>query len=420
LGPRNENPLFFFKQALTSGMSPASSKGPPNQGPRRTPIPAPNPDSNTIPLMNRGWYLAIEYPILSATPDFQRRLESTRKLGRFQELLEDDGSITFRNLLRADQLKDAWNILNALQAWKAKVQLYLNGSPISWKLASDIAWCAGYLVGEDPCYGDAKARRLEVGCEAKIQFAPFHWSRREDKRRHVFSFARLAPDLGLRFEVEGILEFLGRSQLARDCPMSPIHHRERWEQALQPVSLHELGWQHSLSLAKRHRLTLGENYKTREHSFLPKSYNHGLLGQVPLELRLLDGQPALFKLEDPSTLLDRAFHGFRPYARSSRMVSAFVSGDSESAFRWIATVPRRSSRSLPSRTSCSSGPKTSVSGLATTSRPSRRTPRDTTFGSPRPSRSFAANQRSSVARMPSLPSLPNLPSRKMSEASAPR
>lgn len=257
--------------------------------------------------MNRGWYLAIEYPILSATPDFQRRLESTRKLGRFQELLEDDGSITFRNLLRADQLKDAWNILNALQAWKAKVQLYLNGSPISWKLASDIAWCAGYLVGEDPCYGDAKARRLEIGCENKLQFAPFHWSRREDKRRHVISFARLAPDLGLRFDVDGILEFLGRSQLARDCPVSPIHQRERWEQALKPVSLNELGWQRSLSLAKRHRLSLGENYKTREHSFLPKSHNHGLLGQVPLELRLLDGQPTLFKLEDSQPFATELF-----------------------------------------------------------------------------------------------------------------
>ncbi|MDF1662525.1 MAG: hypothetical protein P1V97_12190 [Planctomycetota bacterium] len=249
---------------------------------------------------DRGWYLAVEYGLLPGKERFLKRLEKIRDLGTFKELLESGGSITYRNLFRQTELQDAWALMTAVQSWKKKVTLYLNGRPLDWKDASQIVWCGGYLEKENPCRGDASARRYDVGCNNKLNFAPFQFDRVEDSRRHIMTFAELRSDAHYHFDCDAIRDFLSEGDCAKYCPLSPARQNLPLEEMFQPLSTQKLGWQVVLRMSKELERKLGAAALKRDHAFQKSSSASSMIGPMPLEINEVGGQASLFLANDPS------------------------------------------------------------------------------------------------------------------------
>lgn len=256
-----------------------------------TKAPAPeNTDSQALAWANRGWYLALEYKQLPGKDRFQKRLKKFKELGRFQELLEAGGQITYRNLFRIDQLKDAWKLMTALKGWRQKVKLYLNGEELSWKDGSQIVWCAAYLAEEQPCRGDFEARRYEVGCDRKIDFAPFQWERRDDDLRHALSFAKLDEQGLFQFDTAAIQDYLSSGPCSRFCPLSLTRHQDALAQAFSKISLESFEWPVLMTMSEDLQKKIGKRSLDREHAFSLIDKGPSLFGSVELELFQADGQ----------------------------------------------------------------------------------------------------------------------------------
>lgn len=256
-------------------------------------------EENPKSWADRGWYLAVEYGLLPGKERFLKRLEKIRDLGTFKELLETGGSITYRNLFRQTELQDAWALMTAVQSWKKKVTIYLNGRPLDWKDASQIVWCGGYLGKENPCRGDMAARRYDIGCNQKINFAPFQFDRIEDNRRHIMTFAELKEDGHYHFDCDAIRTFLSDGDCARYCPLSPARQDLPLEEIFEPLSTQKLGWQVTLRMSKSLEKTLGAAALKRDHAFLKADSAKSMIGPMPLEIRELGGQATLVLASDP-------------------------------------------------------------------------------------------------------------------------
>jgi hypothetical protein len=249
---------------------------------------------------DRGWYLAIEYGLLPGKDRFLKRLEKIRELGNFKELLESGGSITYRNLFRQNELQDAWALMTAFQNWKKKVTLYLNGQALTWKDASQIVWCGGYLKGENPCRGDFNVRRYDIGCDQKINFAPFAFDTREDKRRHIMTFATLQNDGHYHFDVQAISDYLQRGPCARFCPLSPARQAKELSAMLEPVSTQRLGWQVVLRMSNSLYKKLGAHAFKRDHAFARRQSAATLIGPIDLELIKHNDQAHVYLPDKPA------------------------------------------------------------------------------------------------------------------------
>lgn len=247
---------------------------------------------------DRGWYLALEYGLLPGKDRFLKRLEQLRNLGRFKELLEEGGRITYRNLFRKHELEEAWKVMTAVNPWRKKVGIYLNGEPVDWSDAHKIVWCTAYLYRENPCRGAPDKRDFDVGCDRKVSFAPFGWDRIEDRRRHVLSFSTLGRDGRLSFNVDALLDFLGAETCGRLCPLSPARAVRSWRHALEPVSLGELGWPSVVKVSEDLRSRLTVKTFDRDHGFTRHEDAPRLVGPVDLELRWFRGGPAVFQVSD--------------------------------------------------------------------------------------------------------------------------
>src|SRR5436190_20916472 len=86
---------------------------------------------------DRGWWLAVEYGVVTKQDRFEKKLSKLRALGRMKELLEPGGRIVYRNLFREDQLREAWTLLAELTSWKNQLRWYLNGEEVSAKDVSE-------------------------------------------------------------------------------------------------------------------------------------------------------------------------------------------------------------------------------------------------------------------------------------------
>lgn len=256
------------------------------------------------PWADRGWYLAVEYSTLPGKERFLKRLEGLRKLGRFKELLEDGGSITYRNLFREDQLKQAWDLLTAIKPWRAKARLYLNGEELPWKDANAIVWCGGFLAPENPCRADYDARRYTIGCEHAVSFAPYQWDLRDERARHILTFARLQPE-GCDWDIEALRDYLAKGIAARVCPLSPIRDPGLWTRALEQASAAAFGWSFALRLGPALKKRLGPRATQRDHAFVKTDDAPELVGEVAVELGLDNGQAAAFLAAEPGRVIGR-------------------------------------------------------------------------------------------------------------------
>ncbi|MEZ6187592.1 MAG: hypothetical protein R3F62_21605 [Planctomycetota bacterium] len=235
---------------------------------------------------DRGWYLAAEYGVL-AKDRFLKRLPKLRGLGRFQELLDPEGSILYRNLFREDQVAQAWELLTVLSPWQEQLTCYLCGEEVPVKLVHDILWCAGFLAKERPDRG-VDEKTPSVGCEgARILLAPTRWDAQSDTQRHLYTFAHVDEQGRLAFDQPAIAEFLSRGHKNRLCPVSPARDPERMAATFEPVDVRVLGWSLSAELAPEHVKTLGTAL-TDEHGFVKKKKVPELDRHAQLELRDLE------------------------------------------------------------------------------------------------------------------------------------
>src|SRR5581483_8940694 len=160
------------------------------------------------PVKDRGWWLAVEYGVVTKQSRFEKKLEKLRALGAMKELLEPGGRIVYRNLFREDEVRAAWTLLAELTPWKSQLHWYLNGEAIDFKDAQEILWCAGFLKGERPCRGvlpeakgqEKKVHAWAIGCDRRISIAPAGFDEATDEKRHVLTFAQVDETGLLRFD----------------------------------------------------------------------------------------------------------------------------------------------------------------------------------------------------------------------------
>ncbi|MCA8920675.1 MAG: hypothetical protein KDD82_02630 [Planctomycetes bacterium] len=234
---------------------------------------------------DRGWYLAAEYGVL-AKDRFLTRLPKLRKLGRFQELLDPEGSILYRNLFREEQIEAAWELLTVLRPWHDQLTCYLCGDEVPVKLVHDVLWCAGFLAKERPCRG-VDEKTPSIGCDgARILLAPTRWDACGDAQRHAFTFARVDARGKLVFDREAIAAFVAQGEKNRFCPISPARDPARMAQCFGEVDVRELGWTLSAELAPSLVKTLGTAL-TDEHGFVLKKGLGELERHAVIELREL-------------------------------------------------------------------------------------------------------------------------------------
>jgi len=228
---------------------------------------------------------------------FLKRLPTLRKLGRFQELLDPEGSILYRNLFREDQVDQAWEMLTVLRPWHDHLTCYLCGDDVPVKLVHDVLWCAGFLAKERPCRGGDE-KTPSVGCDgARILLAPSRWDAKTASQRHIYSFARVDAQGRLVFDHDAIAEHLAQGDKNRFCPISPARDPHAMARVFQPLDVRELGWTLSAELDPRLLKTLGSAL-TDEHGFVLKKGLGELERHAVLELRDLK-RGTTIRLADP-------------------------------------------------------------------------------------------------------------------------
>ncbi len=260
----------------------------------------------TIRWADRGWWLSVDYPVLSTRGNFTRALERLRGLGAFTELLDEEGRIVHRNLFDDAALRDAWTSLALLSPWKSRLELHLKGDQIPYALVHDILWCAAFDGDARACEVRADSERWTIGCDRVLDLSPRDFdhdgtrpadapagkkkAKGADDRRHLMTFSELAPDGTIRFDRHAIADFVEAGERFRLCPAAPRGMLDRLLAALPPkLAPADLGWGAVLELDGSVRSRLGSAL-TAEHELdlLPR-VECPLLG-TPLVIRKRRGK----------------------------------------------------------------------------------------------------------------------------------
>lgn len=260
--------------------------------------PSPLAADEPVCWADRGWYLAVDYPVLASSPAFSRALERLRDLGEFKEFLDEDGSIVFRNLFVESGLSDAWSALAVLSPWSRRLTLTLKGHTVPYGLARDVLWCAAFEGGERDCEVQLGAARWTLGCDNSLEVGPRDFDSRSERRRHLVSFASLDAQGRVCFDHAAIRAHLASSRQWAICPAAPQGFLDGFLAALpEALSPAQLGWAVALEIDDQLRADLGDGLGA-EHEFdlLPR-LDVPVLGE-PLILqaaprRRADSQPPL-------------------------------------------------------------------------------------------------------------------------------
>lgn len=245
------------------------------------------------PIADRGWWLAVEYGVVTKQTRFEKKLEKLRGLGTMKELLEPGGRIVYRNLFREDQVREAWTLLAELTPWKNQLSWYLNGDEVGFKDAQEILWCAGFLKTERACKGvvpdmkggDKKAHAWSIGCDKRLSVAPTGFEEATDDKRHVLTFSKVNDKGLLVFDRPAIAAFLATGALNNRCPLSPARDAARLADIFQDVSVRALGWPVTLEMGPTLKKKLGSSVLEAEHGFVLKKGAKELEEYEPVELR---------------------------------------------------------------------------------------------------------------------------------------
>lgn len=235
---------------------------------------------------DRGWWLACEYGVLTKQARFEKKLERLRQLGTMKELLEPGGKIVYRNLFRADQVRDAWTLLAELTPWKSQLHWYLSGEERSEKEIHAILWCAGFLKNERPHRGKETGKDLwAVGCDRQLLVGPLSFEETTAERRHILGFGKIDEQGVLRFDRKAMADFLREGDLNLHCPLSPARDPEALADVFQDVSVRALGWPVTLEMGAALRKKLGASVLEAEHGFVLKKSVKELEEYAQIELR---------------------------------------------------------------------------------------------------------------------------------------
>lgn len=99
------------------------------------------PASESVPLADRGWYLAIEFR-QSSSANFERAVKAASKHPGFALLLDESGACVYRVLARSDQLESVGRLTGIVRGWKT-TRYYVCGAETT---AEGIDyWLACYL-----------------------------------------------------------------------------------------------------------------------------------------------------------------------------------------------------------------------------------------------------------------------------------
>ncbi len=263
-------------------------------------------DAPTTPRADRGWWLAVEYGVVTKQNRFEKKLEKLRKLGSMKELLEPGGRIVYRNLFREDQVREAWTLHAELTPWKSQLSWYLNGEEVSFKDAQEILWCAGFLKTERPCRGtvpegkggEKKTQAFAIGCDRQISIAPSGFEDKEGDKRHVLTFAKVDEGGILRFDRAAMAAFLAAGQRNSRCPLSPARDPDALAAVFQDVSVRALGWPVALEMGAALKKKLGASSLEAEHGFVLKKGAKELEEYAPVELRWASGEVEVRHAQD--------------------------------------------------------------------------------------------------------------------------
>lgn len=97
--------------------------------------------AESVPLADRGWYLAIEFR-QSSSANFERAVKAATKHPGFALLLDESGACVYRVLARCDQLESIGRLIGIVRGWKA-TRYYVCGAETT---AEGIDyWLACYL-----------------------------------------------------------------------------------------------------------------------------------------------------------------------------------------------------------------------------------------------------------------------------------
>ena len=215
----------------------------------------------------RGWYLAVDYPVLASSPAFSRALERLRDLGEFKELLDEDGSIVHRNLFFEGDLSNAWSALAVLSPWSRRLTLTLKGHTVPYGLVRDVLWCAAFEGGERDCEVQLEAARWTLGCDNSLELGPRDFESRSERRRHLVSFASLDAQGCVCFNHAAIRAHLASSRQWSICPAAPQAFLDSFLELLPEALLPaQLGWAVALEIDDQLRADLGDALSA-EHEF---------------------------------------------------------------------------------------------------------------------------------------------------------
>jgi len=250
------------------------------------------------PTIDRGWWLAVEYGVVTKQARFEKKLETLRKLGEMKELLEPGGNIVYRNLFREEQVRQAWTLLAEMTPWRGQLRWYLSGEELEFKDVQEILWCAGFLKGERPCKGsvpqgrgkDKTTRAWTVGCDRRISLLPGNFDERSEEKRHLLTFATVNADGMLRFDRDAIGSFASSGVLARRCPLAPARDAQKFASIFQDVSVRALGWPLVLEMGPELEKKLGTASLEAEHGFVLRKGAKGPEQHEPVELRWTGGE----------------------------------------------------------------------------------------------------------------------------------
>jgi hypothetical protein len=253
-------------------------------------------DARSAEWADRGWWLAVEYGVVTKQQRFEKKLVKLRKLGSMKELLEPGGRIVYRNLFREEDVRDAWTLLCELTPWKAQLRCYLNGEEVPFKDASAILWCAGFLKDERPCRGvlptgkgaEKRAHAWAIGCDRKISIAPTGFDEKTEERRHILTFSRVDERGMLVFDREAIAAWVATGVTGRRCPLSPGRDPAKLAAIFKDLSARALGWPVVLEMQPALKKRLGSAALEAEHGFVAKKGAAALGEYENVELRWAD------------------------------------------------------------------------------------------------------------------------------------